>query len=74
MKYERQEYKRFLSKEVVAQIKEYESIKDTKAVTLKDNGFVFVGKFMKIDESGVAIFKMRRGADMPRRHTDWTAV
>lgn len=74
MKYERQDYKRFLSKEVVAQIKEFESVKNTKAITLKDNGSVFVGKFIKIDEAGIAIFKVRRGNYMPRRHTYWTAV
>ena len=74
MKYERKDYKQFLAKEISAQIKDYESIKNTKAVTLKDNGSVFVGKFMKIDDSGIAIFKVRRGEHMPRRHTYWTAV
>lgn len=74
MKYDRQEYKRFLSKEVAVQIKEYESVKNTKALSLKDSGSVFVGKFIKINEAGIALFKVRRGDHMPRRHTYWTAV
>jgi rRNA-processing protein FCF1 len=74
MKYTTEDYKRFLSKEISAQIKEYESVKNTKAVTLKDNGAIFVGKFIKFDESGIAIFMVRNSNHMPRRRTYWTAV
>lgn len=74
MKYTASDYKNFLSKEISAQVKEYESIKNTKATTLKDRGAVFVGKFMNLDESGVAIFKVRNGNNLPRRRTYWTAV
>ena len=74
MKYTTEDYKRFLSKEISAQIKEYENIKNTKAITLKENGAIFVGKFIKFDESGIAVFMVRNSNHMPRRRTYWTAV
>lgn len=74
MKYRHQDYIQFLAKEIDAQNKEYESVKNTKAITLKDNGDLFVGKFIKIDDNGIAVFKVRGGEHIPRHRTYWTAV
>lgn len=74
MKYTRKDYIQFLNKEISAQVKEFESVKNTKALTLKDNGSLFVGKFMKIDDAGIAVFKIRKSDRIPRRNTYWTAV
>lgn len=74
MKYQHKDYIQFLAKEIDAQNKEYESVKNTKAITLKDNGGLFVGKFIKIDDNGIAVFKVRNGEHIPRRRTYWTAV
>jgi rRNA-processing protein FCF1/DNA polymerase III delta prime subunit len=74
MKYERQEYVRFLCTELEAQEKSYEQIVKTKATVLKDNGEVFVGMFQKINEAGFAIFKVRNSENMPRKNSFWSAV
>lgn len=74
MKYERQEYVRFLCTELEAQEKSYEQIVKTKATVLKDNGEVFVGMFQRINEAGFAIFKVRNSENMPRKNSFWSAV
>lgn len=74
MKYERQEYVRFLCTELEAQEKSYEQIVKTKATVLKDNGGVFVGMFQRINEAGFAIFKVRNSENMPRKNSFWSAV
>lgn len=74
MKYERQEYVRFLCTELEAQEKSYEQIVKTKATVLKDNGEVFVGMFQRINETGFAIFKVRNSENMPRKNSFWSAV
>ena len=63
MKYERQEYVRFLCTELEAQEKSYEQIVKTKATVLKVNGEVFVGMFLRINEAGFAIFPLEREAE-----------
>ncbi len=74
MKYERQEYVRFLCTELEAQEKSYEQIVKTKATVLKDNGEVFVGMFQRINEAGFAVFKVRNSENMPRKNSFWSAV
>lgn len=60
--------------EIETQIRSYEQIVNTKAIVLKDRGDVFVGKFIKINEQGFAIFKVRDSDKMPRKNSFWTAV
>ena len=74
MKYTRNDYISFLSTELDAQIKGYEQLVKTKAVVLKDNGEVFVGIFQKVNEAGIAIFKVRNSEYMPRKNSFWSAV
>ena len=74
MKYTRKDYINFLSTELNAQIKGYEQLVKTQAVVLKDNGEVFVGIFQKVNEAGIAIFKVRNSEYMPRKNSFWSAV
>lgn len=74
MKYTRKDYINFLSTELNAQIKGYEQLVKTKAIVLKDNGEVFVGIFQKVNEAGIAIFKVRNSEYMPRKNSFWSAV
>lgn len=67
MKYTRTDYERFLEAELRIQIQEYEQLITTKALVLKERGEVFVGQFQKLNESGIAIFKMRYSDIMPRK-------
>ena len=74
MKYTRQEYNKFLCKELETQEKNYEMVVKTKATVLKDNGEVFVGMFQRINEAGFAVFKVRNSENMPRKNSFWSAV
>ena len=74
MKYIRKQYQDFLSTEIETQVNGYEQIVNTKAMVLKDRGDVFVGMFIKINEQGFAIFKVRQSDKMPRKNSFWTAV
>ena len=74
MKYTRTDYERFLEAELRIQIQEYEQLITTKASVLKERGEVFVGQFLKLNESGIAIFKMRYSDIMPRKNSFWMAV
>ena len=74
MKYSRKQYQDFLSTEIETQVRGYEQIVNTKAMVLKDRGDVFVGMFIKINEQGFAIFKVRESDKMPRKNSFWTAV
>ena len=74
MKYSRAEYERFLNTEIETQIKGYEQVINTKAVVLKEQGEVFVGRFLKIQPNGQAVFKVRRSDNMPRKNSFWTAT
>lgn len=73
MKYTRKDYENFLNKELEAQVKEYEQIVSTKALVLKERGDVFVGRFLKLQSNGMAIFKVRKSDNMPRKNSFWTA-
>ena len=74
MKYTRTDYEKFLEEELRIQIQEYEQLITTKALVLKERGEVFVGQFLKLNESGIAIFKMRYSDIMPRKNSFWMAV
>lgn len=73
MMYDRKEYERFLNSELRVQKSQYEDLIRTKALVLKNNGDVFVGKFLKFQDNGVAVFKVRFSDNMPRRNSFWTA-
>lgn len=73
MKYTRTDYENFLNTELQTQLKEYEELVNTKAHVLKERGAVFVGRFVKLQPSGIAIFKVRKSDVMPRKNTFWTA-
>lgn len=74
MRYNRKQYQDFLATEIETQVRGYEQIINTKAVVLKNRGDVFVGMFIKINEQGFAIFKVRQSDKMPRKNSFWTAV
>ena len=74
MRYNRKQRQDFLSTEIETQVRSYEQIVNTKAMVLKDRGDVFVGMFIKINEQGFAIFKVRESDKMPRKNSFWTAV
>ena len=74
MKYNRKQYQDFLSTEIETQVRGYEQIVNTKAMVLKDRGDVFVGMFIKINEQGLAVFKVRQSDKMPRKNSFWSAV
>lgn len=40
---------------------------------MKERGEVFVGRFVKLQPNGIAIFKVRKSDNMPRKNTFWTA-
>lgn len=73
MKYTRKDYENFLNAELETQMKKYEQIVCTKALVLKERGKVFVGRFIKLQPNGMAIFKVRNSDNMPRKNTFWTA-
>lgn len=73
MKYTRKDYENFLNAELETQMKEYEQVVCTKALVLKERGEVFVGRFIKLQPNGMAIFKVRNSDNMPRKNTFWTA-
>ncbi|MDD5996580.1 MAG: AAA domain-containing protein [Bacteroidales bacterium] len=74
MRYTRDEYERFLSTELETQQRDFEQIENTKAITLKERGAVFVGLFQGYGENGIPIFKVRNDENMPRKNSFWTAV
>lgn len=73
MKYTRKDYEAFLSTELETQMREYARLVETKAIVLKERGDVFVGRFIKLLENGMLIFKVRVNDNMPRKNTFWTA-
>ena len=74
MRYTRDEYERFLSTELETQQRDFEQIENTKAITLKERGAVFVGLFQGYGKNGIPIFKVRNAENMPRKKSFWTAV
>ena len=74
MKYTRKDYEDFLNTELETQVKEFEQVVCTQALVLKERGDVFVGRFIKLLPSGIAIFKVRNSDNMPRKNSFWTAT
>lgn len=73
MRYETKDYENFLLTEIDAQVQEYETLVNTRALVLKARGDVFVGKFLSIHESGSAVFKVRNSENLPRKGSFWTS-
>jgi len=68
------EYERFLQTELETQIRDFEQVINTEALVLKERGEVFVGRFMKLQPNGMAVFKVRNSDNMPRKNSFWTAT
>lgn len=73
MKYNRQDYIRFLETEYNNQMVTFGRLINTRALTLKERGEIFVALFLKVDDNGLAIFKVRVSDNMPRKNSFWTA-
>lgn len=73
MRYTRKDYENFLNIELETQVKEFEQVIRTQALVLKEMGEVFVGRFIKLQPNGIAIFKVRNSDNMPRKNSFWTA-
>ena len=67
MRYTRKDYETFLSTELETQMREYARLVETKAIVLKERGDVFVGRFIKLQENGMVVFKVRVNDNMPRK-------
>ena len=72
MRYTQEDYKEFLEAEYDAQMGNYARLIATKAVVLKEQGRVFVARFMKFNGE-IAVFRMRAIENMPRKNSFWTA-
>ncbi len=68
------EYQRFLTTEIEKQKKEYEQTANTNALVLKNRGEVFVARYLTMQASGMAVFKVRNSDLMPRKNSFWTAT
>ena len=73
MKYNRTDYIKFLETEYNNQMDTFGRLISTKAQTLKERGEIFVALFLKVDDNGRAIFKVRVSDNMPRKNSFWTA-
>lgn len=73
MKYNRTDYIKFLETEYNNQMDSFGRLIRTKAQTLKERGEIFVALFLKVDDNGRAIFKVRMSDNMPRKNSFWTA-
>lgn len=73
MIYTRQDYIKFLETEYNNQMDTFGRLINTRALTLKERGEIFVALFLKVDENGRAIFKVRISDNMPRKNSFWTA-
>ena len=73
MKYNRTDYIKFLETEYNNQMDSFGRLINTKAQTLKERGEIFVALFLKVDDNGRAIFKVRVSDNMPRKNSFWTA-
>lgn len=73
MKYSRQDYIKFLETEYNNQMDTFGRLINTRALTLKERGEIFVALFLKVDDKGRAIFKLRVSNNMPRKNSFWTA-
>lgn len=67
MKYSRQQQEKFLDEELSAISEKYIRTIKKSATALMEEGEVFVSQFMKIDDRGCAILKMRNSRGLPRK-------
>ena len=74
MQYTRKEQERFLDEELSAISEKYIQLIRKKAITLLDCGEVFVSQYIKTDEKGCAILKMRNSRGLPRKGDYFSAV
>ncbi len=74
MRYTRNDYEKFLNTEFEIQQNNFAQTISIKAITLKERGDVFVALYLKTNENGIAVFKVRNSDNMPRKNTFWTAV
>ncbi len=74
MRYTRNDYEKFLNTEFEIQQNNFAQTINIKAITLKERGDVFVALYLKTNENGIAVFKVRNSDNMPRKNTFWTAV
>lgn len=67
MQYTRKQQEKFLDEELSAISDKYIQLISKKAIALMDIGEVFVSQFLKVDEQGCAILKMRNSRGLPRK-------
>lgn len=67
MKYSRQQQEKFLDEELSAISEKFIRTIKKSATALMEEGEVFVSQFMKIDDRGCAILKMRNSRGLPRK-------
>lgn len=67
MLYSRKDQEKFLDEELSAISDKYIQLIRKKAIALMESGEVFVSQYMKTDEQGCAILKMRNSRGLPRK-------
>lgn len=67
MQYTRAQQKKFLDEELSAISEKYIKLISKKAIALMESGEVFVSQYLKTDEQGCAILKMRNSRGLPRK-------
>ena len=67
MQYTREQQEKFLDEELSAISDKYIQLISKKALTLMDSGEVFVSQYMKTDDKGFVILKMRNSRGLPRK-------
>lgn len=67
MQYTREQQEKFLDEELSAISYKYIQLIKKKAIALMESGEVFVSQYLKTDEQGCAILKMRNSRGLPRK-------
>lgn len=67
MQYTREQQEKFLDEELSAISDKYIQLIRKKAIALMESGEVFVSQYLKTDEQGCAILKMRNSRGLPRK-------
>ena len=67
MKYTRKQQEKFLDEELSAISQKYIRTIQKSAIALMEEGEIFVSQFLKIDERGTTILKMRNSRGLPRK-------
>lgn len=67
MQYTRREHERFLDEELLTISDKYVQLIRRSALALMEQGEIFLSQFIKIDEDGCAILKMRNSRGLPRK-------